>query len=438
MKITVSGMGYVGLVTGVALSHIGHKVTCVDVNQEKINLLKNGICPIYEPGLEVLIKKNKKRLSYTSQYKQAYAESDLIIICVGTPEKQDGSVNLDYVYLVCEQIAESLKNDCVVVLKSTVPIGINDKIEEKLNDEVKKGIKVHVVSNPEFLSQGTAVHDTLYASRIVVGTDNNYVADIMYKLYKPLTKEPYKVPYLLVSRKSAEMIKYASNTFLALKLSYINEIANLCKQVGADIEDVSKGMGLDDRIGKEFLKAGIGYGGSCFPKDTKALHWLSIIKGIELKTVKACIEVNDAQTLILFNQLKQDLGNLNDRTVAILGLAFKPNTDDLRNAPAIINIKKLLSSGAKVKVYDPVAIDNFKRNLGKYEIENLCNLKFCESIDEAIINADALMIMTEWPDIVNYDISKYQELMKTPRVYDGRNCYRLEDIQDVLYFSIGR
>lgn len=438
MKITVSGVGYVGLVTGIALSHIGHKVTCIDVDKEKIAKLKRGISPIYEQNLEKLMNENKDRLEYTLDYKSAYKNPDVIIICVGTPEKEDGSANLDYIYSVCEQIAESLEKDCVVVLKSTVPIGTNDEIEKKLNNAVKDGIKVYVVSNPEFLSQGTAVHDTLYASRIVVGTENEYAANVMRKLYEPLTKEPYNVPYLHTLRKSAEMIKYASNDFLALKISYINEIANLCKKLGANIEEVSKGMGLDPRIGKSFLKAGIGYGGSCFPKDTKALHWLSVINGIELKTIKACIAVNESQKLILFNQLKNDLGDLHGKTIAILGLTFKPNTDDLRDAPSIINIKELLRSGANVKAYDPVGINNFKNNLKKFGINSDSNLLFYESIDDTIRDADAVMIMTEWASIVNYDIAKYKKLMTEPRIYDGRNCYKLEDMEDMLYFSIGR
>lgn len=438
MRVTVSGIGYVGLVTGVALSYIGHTVTCVDINEEKINMLKNGISPIYEPGLEELMSKVRNKINFTTDYKSAYSTSDVIIIGVGTPEREDGSANLDYVNSVCEQIAESLRKNCIVVLKSTVPIGTNDEIERKLNNEVKTSIKVYVVSNPEFLSQGTAIHDTLFASRIIVGTDDKYAASVMHKLYEPLTKEPYNVPYLLTSRKSAEMIKYASNDFLALKISYINEIANLCKSLGANIEEVSKGMGLDSRIGNSFLKAGIGYGGSCFPKDTKALHWLSTINRIELKTIKACIEVNETQKLILFNQLKKDLVDLHGKTIAVLGLTFKPNTDDLRDAPSIINIVNLLNSGANVKAYDPVGINNFKKIIKKIDMNNCYNLEFYESIDDAIKDTDAVMIMTEWPNIVNYDVAKYKKLMKVPRVYDGRNCYKLESMKDIIYFSIGR
>ena len=440
MKVAVAGTGYVGLVTGVALAHVGHNVTCVDVDKEKIEKMRNGISPIYEKDLEELMRKNKERLEYTLDYKNAYKDSDVIIIGVGTPERQDGSANLDYVYSVCEQIAESLEKNCVVVLKSTVPIGTNDEIEKKLNREVKEGIKVYVVSNPEFLSQGTAVHDTLYATRIVVGTEDKYAEDVMAKLYEPLTKEPYNVPYLHTSRRSAEMIKYASNDFLALKISYINEIANLCKKLGADIEEVTKGMGYDSRIGNKFLKAGIGYGGSCFPKDTKALHWLGQVEGIELETIQACISVNKKQKLIMFYELLEDLKILEGKTIAVLGLAFKPGTDDLRDAPSIDNISMLLDYGVNIKAYDPVAIENFKRKI-KFKLESdeiIGKIAFFDNIDDAIKDTDAVMIMTEWPEIVNYDIKQYKKLMKTPRVYDGRNCYKLEDTKDIIYSSIGR
>ena len=441
MKIAVAGTGYVGLVTGVALAHIGHNVTCVDVDKEKIDKMKKGISPIYEQDLEKLMKENSDRLNYTLDYKSAYRDADVIIIGVGTPEREDGSANLDYVHSVCEQIAESLEKDCVVVLKSTVPIGTNDEIEKKLNSEVKKGIKVYVASNPEFLAQGTAVHDTLYASRIVVGTENEFAANVMQKMYEPLTKEPYNVPYLHTSRRSAEMIKYASNDFLALKISYINEIANLCKKLGANIEDVAKGMGYDSRIGNKFLKAGIGYGGSCFPKDTKALHWLGQIEGVELETIQACISVNKKQKLVLFNELLNDFnGNIEGKTVSVLGLTFKPGTDDLRDAPSIDNISMLLDYGAHVKAYDPISIESFKKkiNFKLTDDEVKGTIAFFDNIDETIKDADAVMIMTEWPEIVNYDVKQYKKLMKTPRVYDGRNCYNLKDTKDIIYSSIGR
>ncbi len=441
MKVAVAGTGYVGLVTGVALAHIGHNVTCVDVDKEKVEKMKNGISPIYEQDLEELMLKNKDRLDYTLDYKNAYKDADVIIIGVGTPEREDGSANLDYVHSVCDQIAESLEKDCVVVLKSTVPIGTNDEIEKDLNDKVKDGIKVYVASNPEFLAQGTAVHDTLYASRIVVGTEDDFAANIMQKLYEPLTKEPYNVPYLHTSRRSAEMIKYASNDFLALKISYINEIANLCKKLGANIEEVTKGMGYDSRIGNKFLKAGIGYGGSCFPKDTKALHWLGQIEGVELETIQACISVNKKQKLVLLHELIDDFGgSIEGKTIAVLGLTFKPGTDDLRDAPSIDNISMLLDYGANVKAYDPISTESFKKKINfKLTDDGVKGtIAFFDNIDETIKDADATMIMTEWPEVVNYNVKQYKKLMKTPRVYDGRNCYKLEDMKDITYSSIGR
>lgn len=440
MKIAVAGTGYVGLVTGVVLANIGHNVVCVDVDENKIKLMNSGISPIYEEGLEELMHKNKNRLEYTTDYKNAYKDADVIIIGVGTPERADGSANLDYVFGVCREIAESVEKNCIVVVKSTVPIGTNDEVEKMLNNNVKNGIKIDVASNPEFLAQGTAVRDTLYASRIVVGVETEYAKDILTKMYKPLTVDPYNVPFLITNRRSAEMIKYASNDFLALKISYVNEIANLCEKVGANIEDVTKGMGYDSRIGDKFLKAGLGFGGSCFPKDTKALHWLSVIAGVELKTVKACIEVNKSQRIILYEKLKKDLIDLRDKQIAVLGLTFKPGTDDLREAPSIDNIELLLDAGANVRAYDPIAIENFKKKIS-YKLENdgtVGNISYFDNIDDAIKNADAALIMTEWPEIKNYDISKYKKLMKTPRVYDGRNCYDLKNTGDIVYKSIGR
>jgi len=442
MKIAVAGTGYVGLVTGVSLAHIGHNVTCVDVDENKIEKMKNGISPIYEQDLERLMRENSSRLNYTINYKEAYKDADVIFIGVGTPERVDGSANLDYVHVVVEQIANSIEKDCVVVVKSTVPIGTNDEVEKYLKEHVKKGINVYVASNPEFLAQGTAVRDTLYASRIVVGIEEEEADKIMRKVYEPFTKEPYNVPYLSMNRKSAEMVKYASNDFLALKVSYINEIANFCEKVGANIEDVTMGMGYDSRIGNKFLKAGIGYGGSCFPKDTKALHWLSKELNDELKTIKACIEVNKSQKLKLYEKLKNDFNSLRGLNIAVLGLTFKPGTDDMRESPSIDNIELLLDSGANVKAYDPIGIENFKRIITR-KINNdgiTGKIEYFTTIDEAIRNTDAVMIMTEWPEVVNYNIENYVKLMKTPYVYDGRNCYKLEDINKIKlkYKSIGR
>lgn len=440
MKVVVAGTGYVGLVTGVALAHIGHQVTCVDIDETKIEKMKNGISPIYEVGLEELMQENKERLHYTTDAKSAYKDADVIIIGVGTPEKADGSANLDYVFGVCEQIASSLEKDCVVVIKSTVPIGTNDEVEKYLQENVKSGITVSVASNPEFLAQGTAVRDTLHASRIVVGVESEQAKKVMTNMYKPLTEEPYNVPFLITNRRSAEMIKYASNDFLALKISYINEIANLCEKLGANIEDVTKGMGYDSRIGNKFLNAGIGYGGSCFPKDTKALHWLSVAQDVELKTIKACIEINKRQKIRLYEKLCEDFKSLKGMNIAVLGLTFKPGTDDLREAPSIDNIELLLDAGANVRAYDPISIENFKKRIN-YKLEkdgNIGTIDFFETIEEAIAGADAALIMTEWPEIKEFEIQKYKELMKMPRVYDGRNCYRLDDTKEILYQSIGR
>lgn len=285
MKIAVAGTGYVGLVTGVCLAEHGHNVVCVDVDEEKVAKMSKGISPIYEPGLDDLMIKNMERLTFTTDYASAYKDAEVIFIGVGTPEKKDGSANLTYVYKVAEQIAENAENDCIVVIKSTVPIGTNDKVEAFITEKAKDGISIHIASNPEFLAQGTAVRDTLHASRIVIGAESKYAENILKEVYKD-----FDAPILVTNRRSAEMIKYASNDFLALKISYVNEIANLCEIVGADINDVTKGMGYDPRIGDKFLNAGIGYGGSCFPKDTKALHWLANFNDYELKTVKAAIE----------------------------------------------------------------------------------------------------------------------------------------------------
>ncbi len=438
MKVAVAGTGYVGLVTGVALAHIGHNVTCVDVDEEKIKIMKSGKSPIYEEGLEDLMLLNKERLNYTTDYETAYRDADVIFIGVGTPEREDGSANLDYVKTVVKQIADSVQKDVVVVVKSTVPIGTNDKIEDYLNKNVKKGIKVYVASNPEFLAQGSALKDTLYASRIVVGTESNVSKRIMKKLYLPLTKKPYNVPYLSMDRRSSEMVKYASNDFLALKISYINEIANFCERVGANIDEVTKGMGFDSRIGNKFLKPGIGFGGSCFPKDTKALHWLSKDLDCELKTVKACIEVNKAQKILMYRKLKEHFDSLEDKNIAVLGLTFKPGTDDLREAPSIDNIELLLDEGANVRAYDPISVESFKKKIAS-KITN-GKIEYFDSIDEAITGCDATLIMTEWPDVVNYDINNYLKLMKEPLVLDGRNCYNLKEMAkaNIEYVSVGR
>lgn len=428
MKIAVAGTGYVGLVTGVALANAGHQVTCVDVDQNKVETMRKGISPIYEPGLEELMHDNMERLTFTTDFQSAYQDAEVIFVGVGTPEKKDGSANLSYVNQVIDQIAGSVERDCVVVIKSTVPIGTNDRLEKRLRESLKSDVWVEVASNPEFLSQGTAVKDTLHASRIVIGVESDRARSIMLKVY-----ENFHQPFVVTDRRSAEMIKYASNDFLALKISYINEIANLCELLGANIEDVAEGMGYDSRIGGKFLKAGIGYGGSCFPKDTKALHWVSNYYEKEMKTVKAAIEVNDSQKLRLIKKSRKYYESLERLKVAVLGLTFKPDTDDLREAPSLVNIPIILDEGAEIFAWDPIGVKNYKKF---YPDE----ITYCATIDEALENADICFIFTEWKDIREMDVEKFRRLMKKPIVLDGRNCFSLEQFRKtgIIYDSIGR
>lgn len=429
-KIAVAGTGYVGLVAGVCFAERGHNVICVDVDKNKVETMKKGISPIYEQDLEELMQKNYKegRLNYTTDYKLAYRDADAIFIGVGTPEQPDGSANLSYVATVSRQIAETIEKDCLVVVKSTVPIGTNDKVEQFIKDSLVNDVKVEVASNPEFLAQGTAVRDTLEAKRIIIGTESKEAEKILMQIY-----EPFNLPIVSVNRRSAEMIKYASNDFLALKISYMNDIANLCELVGANIEDVAKGMSYDDRIGSNFLKAGIGYGGSCFPKDTKALKYLAKQHGYKLKTVEAAVDVNAEQKTKLYKKACDRLITFNGLKVAVLGLAFKPGTDDLREAPSLDNVELLLKQGAKIYAYDPVAVENFKK---KYPEQII----YVANPEEALKDANVCFIFTEWKEIKDIEPKKYKELMKTALVYDGRNIYNLKDMKDngIEYYSIGR
>ena len=427
-KVAVAGTGYVGLVAGVCFAEKGQNVICVDVDKEKIKKMKEGQAPIYELDLEEMMRKNYKegRINYTTDYQTAYKDADFIFIGVGTPERADGSANLDYVFEVAKQIASVIEKDCVIVVKSTVPIGTNDEVEKIIKENLKHNVKISVASNPEFLAQGTAVRDTLKASRIVIGTEDKETEEKMLGLYKN-----FDAPKITTNRRSAEMIKYASNDFLALKISYINDIANLCEHVGADIQDVTKGMSLDERIGNKFLNAGCGYGGSCFPKDTKALHYLAEQGGYELKTIKAAIEVNKNQKLILIKKARKNFPSFKDLNIAILGLTFKPGTDDLREAPSLENIPILLEEGAKIKAYDPVGEENFKK---KYPTE----LTYTKTPQEALKNADVCFIFTEWKEIKEIKPQEFIELMKTPIIYDGRNIYSLDDMKGTQYYSIGR
>ncbi|WHX65529.1 UDP-glucose/GDP-mannose dehydrogenase family protein [Peribacillus frigoritolerans] len=428
MKISVAGTGYVGLVTAVCLAENGNTVTCVDINEEKVKLLNSGVSPIYEPQLEELMWKNSDKITFVTEYSEAYKDADVIIVAVGTPERKDGSANLQYINEVAKQIANTVIKDCVVAIKSTVPIGTNDKIEKIIKENLKHEVNIDVVSNPEFLAQGSAVKDTLEATRIVLGVESENAEKIMRDVYKN-----FDIPFVVTNRNSAEMIKYAANDFLALKVSYINEIANLCEIVGANIEDVSKGMGMDPRIGDKFLNAGIGYGGSCFPKDTKALHWLANYNDYEIKTIKATIDVNENQKIKLIKKARKYFNSFNGLTVAVLGLTFKPGTDDLREAPSLTNIPILLEDGAKINVWDPVGMDNFKKVFTD-------SVNYSSSIEEAITNADVCFIFTEWSDIKEFEIEKYVKLMNRPLVIDGRNCYDVEKVMNtnIIYESIGR
>ncbi len=435
-KIAVAGTGYVGLVAGVCFAEKGHQVTCVDIDNKKVDLMKEGICPIYEADLEMLMRKNyaEKRLFYTTDYQSAYKDADAIFIGVGTPEQVDGSANLSYIATVARQIAETVEKDCLVVVKSTVPVGTNDKVEQFITDFLVNDVRVEVASNPEFLSQGSAVRDTLNAARIIIGTESKWAEELLLKIY-----EPFHLPIVSVNRRSAEMIKYASNDFLALKISYINDIANLCELVGADIQDVTKGMSYDERIGSKFLNAGIGYGGSCFPKDTKALEYLARQHGYELRTIKAAIDVNKDQKLLLYKKACKRLITFNGLKVAVLGLTFKPGTDDLREAASLENIPLLIEQGADIYAYDPVGLQHFQA-LYSERIKSKGRITYVSDIRKALKDANVCFIFTEWSEIKAVLPEDFKGLMRTPLVYDGRNIYSVDDMRNagVEYYSIGR
>ena len=436
MKIAVAGTGYVGLVAGVCFAEMNHDVTCVDVDEKKVEIMRQGISPIYEEGLEELMQKNnaKGTLHFTTDYQEAYKDADAIFIGVGTPEMPDGSANLGYIATVSRQIAETIEKDCLVVVKSTVPVGTNDKVEQFIKDFLVHYVKVEVASNPEFLAQGTAVHDTLHAARIIIGTESKEAEALLKKIY-----EPFGLPIVSVKRRSAEMIKYACNDFLALKISYMNDIANLCELVGADITDVAKGMCYDERIGSRFLNAGIGFGGSCFPKDTKALKFLAKEHGYQLKTVEACVEVNTAQKIRLFEKAKERMISFNGLKVAVLGLTFKAGTDDLREAPSIDNIKLLLQAGADIYAYDPKGVERAGQLFPEGELEK-GSMTYVDSVEEALKEANICFVFTEWPQIKQITPAQFKEKMHTPLVYDGRNLYDPKQMKaaGVEYYSIGR
>ena len=436
MKIAVAGTGYVGLVAGVCFAEKGHDVTCVDVDENKVRLMESGISPIYEEGLQELMQKNNAtgRLHYTTDYQNAYRDVDAIFIGVGTPEQPDGSANLSYIATVSRQIAESVERDCLVVVKSTVPVGTNDKVEQFIRDFLIRDVRIEVASNPEFLAQGSAVHDTLHAARIIIGTESKEAEEVLKKIY-----EPFGLPIVSVNRRSAEMIKYACNDFLALKISHMNDIANLCELVGADIDAVAEGMSYDARIGSRFLNAGVGYGGSCFPKDTKALKYLARQNGYKLRTVEAAVDVNEEQKTRLFHKASNRMITFQKLKVAVLGLAFKAGTDDLREAPSLDNVQLLLESGADIYAYDPVAADNFRRRYPEGRNE-AGTIQYVKTPEEALQDANICFIFTEWREIRMIKPETFQEKMRIPLVYDGRNVYELDAMKNagVEYYSIGR
>ena len=430
MKIAVAGTGYVGLVAGVCFAEVGHQVTCVDVDEAKVALMKSGTSPIYEQDLEELMRKNYTagRLDYTIDYITAYKNADAIFIGVGTPERPDGSAELSYIATVARQIAENVEHDCLVVVKSTVPVGTNDKVEQFIKDFLVHDVTVEVASNPEFLAQGTAVHDTLHAARIIIGTESPKAEAMLREIY-----EPFHLPIVSVKRRSAEMIKYACNDFLALKISYMNDIANLCELVGADIKDVAKGMSYDERIGRRFLNAGIGYGGSCFPKDTKALEYLANQNHYELKTVKAAIEINKEQKILLYKKASQRLITFHGLKVAVLGLTFKPGTDDLREAPSLDNIPLLLEAGADIYAYDPIGASRFREKFPE-------GIQYTDTLEETLQGANVCFAFTEWEEIRNVTPQQFKEWMRTALLYDGRNMYDKAAMESagVEYYGVGR
>ncbi|CAM3952116.1 UDP-glucose dehydrogenase family protein [Bacillus paramycoides] len=429
MKITIIGAGYVGLITGVGLARLGHSVTCFDINDEKIERIKQGKLPIYECGLHELINEayENNHLTFTTSKSKAFNKAEFIFIAVGTPSLLDGTADLTYIRSACDDVGTYVNNDIIVVTKSTVPVGTNDVMKGWIEEKLQGRHELHIVSNPEFLREGSGMYDFFHGDRIVIGANSEAVARKVENLYSELCLKTY-----ITDIRSAEMIKYASNAFLATKISFINEISNICEQVGADILEVATGMGMDKRIGASFLKAGIGYGGSCFPKDTKALVQIAGDVSHDFRLLKAVIEVNNKQQLLLVEKAKKVM-DMNKKRIAVLGAAFKPNTDDIREAPSLIIIQELINMGADVVLYDPQAIQNVKDLFGKA-------IQYAGCIDESIREANAVFIVTEWKSIRTYPLEKYVQLMREPILFDGRNCYTNEDAKKhgIDYYSVGR
>ncbi|MGV3600057.1 MAG: UDP-glucose dehydrogenase family protein [Dyadobacter fermentans] len=431
MKIAVVGTGYVGLVTGTCFAETGNQVTCVDIDTQKVARLQNGEIPIYEPGLDVLFDRNiaEDRLKFTTSLAEGIEGAEVIFLALPTPPGEDGSADLKYILGVADDLGHALKQYAVIVDKSTVPVGTAEKVRDAIARNAT--VEFDVVSNPEFLREGVAVEDFMKPDRVVVGTTSESAKKVMEKLYAPLVRQGN--PVIFMDERSAEMTKYAANSFLAMKITFMNEIANLCERVGANVDDIRKGIGTDTRIGKRFLFAGIGYGGSCFPKDVQALAKTSEDYGYDFRTLKSVMEVNADQKKKLIPIVNEYFGgDLAGKTIAVWGLAFKPYTDDIREAPALENIRVLLDAGAKVTAYDPEAMENVKRILPE--------VTYCHTAYAALDDADALMIFTEWPQFRTPDFAKMGKLLKDKVVFDGRNLYELDQMRDhgFTYYSIGR
>jgi UDPglucose 6-dehydrogenase len=435
-KVAVFGTGYVGLVSGVCIADFGINVICVDIDERKIERLNNGEVPIYEPGLEVFLERNIKaeRIRFTTDAKTAIDESNVIFIAVGTPPAENGEADLRYVYEVAETIGEHMNEYKVVVDKSTVPIGTGQQVKKIIRKRLEsRGVEClfDIVSNPEFLREGKALQDFTHPDRIVIGVESDSVAEIMKKVYRPLFIN--ETPFVITNVETAEMIKYACNAFLATKITFINEIANLCEKVGANVQQVAKAMGRDGRISPKFLHAGPGFGGSCFPKDTKALHQIGEKFGVQMSVVKTVVEANERQKLLAVEKLEKSLGAVKGKTIGILGLSFKPETDDIRDAPSLTMITQLIDKGAKIKVYDPQAMNEAKKELGKLGKE----VMFCKHAYDTAEGADALIIVTEWHEFRNMDLLLIKKIMSGNVFYDTRNIYFRKDIEELGFIYIG-
>lgn len=432
MNIAVIGTGYVGLVTGACFAEFGVNVTCVDKEESKIAALKKGVIPIYEPGLEELVKKNvqNKRLSFTTDTVEAIQGALVIFIAVGTPDRGDGTADLSYIEKVAETVAEHMNGYKVVVTKSTVPVGTGDRIRSIIGSRQKEHFDFDIVSNPEFLREGSAIEDFLRPNRVVIGANSQQAVAIMRDLYRPLYL--IETPLLITDIPTAEMIKYASNAFLATKITFINEIANLCEAVGADVQQVAKGMGLDGRIGSKFLHPGPGYGGSCFPKDVSALSQIAQKNGYEFKLVNSVIEVNRRQKERMVAKIEKEVGSLKGKQLGMLGLSFKPNTDDMREAPSVAIILALQEKGAKIIAHDPAAMDEAKKVLKE--------VKYVADPYEVADGSDAIILMTEWNPFRNLDLDQIKKKLKTPVFIDLRNVYEPKKMTALgfRYTSVGR